>query len=162
ISSSRARNVMPFSTSTTPGRRMGPERPNTLVPGAFGVPSVLNWAAPPSTIDGMADSVSTLLITVGWPQRPDSTGNGGRVLGAAPCEGLEQRGLLAQDEPTGTATQLDAARHGGAQHTGADDAGRLGLCHGPCQSRGRQVGLAVNVQDDARRAHRVGREQRSL
>ena len=73
--------MTPFLTSTTPGRRMGPERPNTLVPGALGVPSAANQAAPPPTMAGMAESVSTLLITVGLPQRPDSTGYGGRVRG---------------------------------------------------------------------------------
>src|SRR5204862_2598218 len=75
------RSVQPASSSTTPGRRSCPESPNTLVP--YPPPSPANHAPPCSTIDGTAHRVSTLLITVGLPQRPASAGNGGRVGGIA-------------------------------------------------------------------------------
>src|SRR5262245_2116997 len=81
MSSSSARSVPPVRASTTPGRLIGPDSPNTFVPGAAGVPSAANHAPPRATIEGTAASVSTLLMTVGRPQSPDSTGNGGRVRG---------------------------------------------------------------------------------
>jgi hypothetical protein len=41
------------------------------------------YAAPPSrTISSALTSVSTLLIAVGWPNRPSVTGNGGLLRGS--------------------------------------------------------------------------------
>ena len=75
--------MTPLRISTTPGRLSEPDSPKTFVPGAFAVPRLANHEPPRDTIAGIAASVSTLLITVGLPQRPDSTGNGGRVRGMA-------------------------------------------------------------------------------
>ena len=109
--------------------RSGPERPKTLVPGDFGVPSPANHAAPRPTMDGMAESVSTLLMTVGLPQSPDSTGNGrtGAGLRAPPLDRFEERGLLAEDEAARAAPQLDAAGEVASEHAGADEAGLFRL-----------------------------------
>src|SRR2546428_14015115 len=64
-----------------PGLFTCPERPKSFVPRP--PPRPANHAPPRATIDGTAQSVSTLLITVGLPQRPASTGNGGRGRGSA-------------------------------------------------------------------------------
>src|SRR4029450_11378669 len=70
------RSVQPSSISTTPGRFRCPERPKSFVPRP--PPRLANHAPPRATIDGTADSVSTLLMTVGLPKSPASTGNRGR------------------------------------------------------------------------------------
>src|SRR5216117_2283886 len=80
-SSSSALSVVPRGTSTIPGRLTWPERPKSLVPPP--PPRLANQAPPSATMDGTAQSVSTLLMTVGLPQSPDSTGKGGRVRGIA-------------------------------------------------------------------------------
>ena len=57
-------------------------RQNSRVPPFFGVPSVAN-ASPPSQNDvrDTAQSVSTLLRTVGHAYSPTTAGNGGRMRG---------------------------------------------------------------------------------
>ena len=75
------RSVQPSSISTTPGRFRCPERPKSFVPRP--PPRLANHAPPRATIEGTAASVSTLLMTVGLPKSPASTGNGGRGLGIA-------------------------------------------------------------------------------
>ncbi len=52
-----------------------------LVPGDDCVPSFLNSAGPDAIIMGTEARVSTLFITVGFPNSPDSAGKGGFGLG---------------------------------------------------------------------------------
>src|SRR5439155_830874 len=80
-SSISVRSVQPTSISTTPGRLRFPERPNSFVPRP--PPSAAKAAPPRATIGTTAKSVSTLLMAVGLPKSPDSTGKGGRVRGIA-------------------------------------------------------------------------------
>ena len=80
--STRSRRVAP--SSKPPRARAGvscPERPKHLMPCPR--PSPVHQAAPRPTMSGTAKSVSTLLITVGRPQSPASTGNGGLARGMA-------------------------------------------------------------------------------
>ena len=81
ISSTISRRVVPIGTSINPPRRIFPARANTLVPLLLAVPKAANFSAPCRMIQGTRASVSTLLISVGLPQRPDSAGNGGRSRG---------------------------------------------------------------------------------
>jgi len=68
MSSMSVRSVPPTSSSTMPGRRRCPERPKSLVPRPS--PRPANQAPPRWTIGGTAQSVSTLLMTVGLPNSP--------------------------------------------------------------------------------------------
>ena len=93
ISSISVRSVHPTSISTTPGRRRCPERPKSLVPRP--PPSAAKAAPPRATIGTTAKSVSTLLMTVGLPKRPDSTGKGGRVRGIARCPSIDSSSAVS-------------------------------------------------------------------
>ena len=81
IFSTMSRNVVPIGTSISPPRRIFPARAKTLVPLLLAVPNAANFSAPCRTIQGARASVSTLLISVGLPHRPDSAGKGGRRRG---------------------------------------------------------------------------------
>src|SRR3990172_5643436 len=72
------RSAVPNGTSYTPGARTAPDTHTSFVPGNSGVPHPPNASAPSVTISGRLQSVSTLLMTVGRPHSPASTGNGGR------------------------------------------------------------------------------------
>src|SRR5439155_12065034 len=58
-------------------------------------PRLANQAPPSRTIGGTAQSVSTLLMTVGLPQSPDSTGKGGRVRGIARWPSMDSRSAVS-------------------------------------------------------------------
>ena len=73
---------MPNSTSYTPGAATAPDTQNSLRTGRPVVPAAANAAPPPSRIGSTLTSVSTLLTTVGWPNSPASTGNGGLLRGS--------------------------------------------------------------------------------
>src|SRR5215213_110421 len=62
---------------------MLPHTEYNLVPVLLGFDSdiPLYHAAPFMMISGTAASVSTLLIVVGWPNTPDTAGNGGLMRG---------------------------------------------------------------------------------
>ena len=76
-----SRMVVPMGTSTSPVNLTFPERANTLVPLLLSVPMDLYFSMPPAKISGNDDNVSTLLITVGLPNKPLTAGNGGRGRG---------------------------------------------------------------------------------
>jgi hypothetical protein len=60
-----------------PGRCTQPDTETTLVPVDCSVPNRRYQSAPRLTMCGTAQSVSTLLISVGPPYRPWIAGNGG-------------------------------------------------------------------------------------
>src|SRR5512140_1788718 len=63
---------------------MLPHTEYSLVPVLFGLSARENFlyhAAPFVRMCGTADSVSTLLIVVGWPKTPATAGNGGLMRG---------------------------------------------------------------------------------
>ncbi len=64
------RSVVPIGISTRPVRRTMPERAKTFVPLLPAVPIEAYQSAPWSRISGRLASVSTLLMTVGLPNRP--------------------------------------------------------------------------------------------
>ena len=74
MSNTISRTVAPIGTSTSPGLRTRPLNDTSLVPGEGSAPTS------DSSI-GRLHRVSTLFITVGLPQSPDSTGKGGLVRG---------------------------------------------------------------------------------
>jgi hypothetical protein len=113
---------------------MLPERQKSFGPVEPSVPIALNAAAPPSspTMWRTLTSVSTLLIAVGFPNSPTSTGNGGLVAGLAALalDRLEERRLLAADVRTGAASQLDvqlAEQPGVARRRDRAEESRLGV-----------------------------------
>src|SRR5690348_7295369 len=78
MSSTIERNAVPMGTSISPVFLILPASANTLVPLLFSVPIVENHSGPLRIIEGTFAKVSTLLMSVGQPQSPDSAGNGGR------------------------------------------------------------------------------------
>src|ERR1035438_7520867 len=81
ISSTTSRIVIPMGTSIRPPRWIFPASANTFVPRLVLVPNAANALAPWRRIHGTQASVSTLLMMVGLPRKPGSTGYGGRSLG---------------------------------------------------------------------------------
>ena len=72
-----------------PGRSTHPERQNSRVPVESGVP-IRAYAAPPIvSTSSTFTSVSTLLIPVGLPNSPRSTGNGGLLRGSPRLPSIE-------------------------------------------------------------------------
>src|SRR6516225_2799478 len=69
--------VIPMGTSMSPLLRILPVSEKTLVPLLFSVPSPAYHSGPPLRIGTTLAKVSTLLIKVGYPQRPLSAGYGG-------------------------------------------------------------------------------------
>ena len=87
--SSSSRRVIPCSTSYTPGASTQPERQNRRGPVESGVP-ILAYSEPPSvSTSSTFTSVSTLLIPVGLPKTPRSTGNGGLLRGSPRLPSIE-------------------------------------------------------------------------
>ncbi|OQC42886.1 MAG: hypothetical protein BWX66_00258 [Deltaproteobacteria bacterium ADurb.Bin058] len=65
---------VPMATSTRPVRSTFPDKAKTLVPLLSSVPSDENASAPLAMILGTFAKVSTLLITVGLPNKPRTEG----------------------------------------------------------------------------------------
>ena len=74
ISKMISRRVMPIGTSTSPVRAILPARAKTFVPLLFSVPIEAYQAPPLRMIGAMLAKVSTLLMSVGWPQSPLTAG----------------------------------------------------------------------------------------
>ena len=139
----------PRRTSTTPGRAIGPERPKILVPATSASRALRTTRHRGRRSSGIAESVSTLLMTVGLPQRPDSTGNGGGCA-AARAGPRSTRG--APSPRRGRSRRRRAAarrRHAKsrAEDAIAEEAGGSPARTARAQPRRREVGLAVHVED---------------
>ena len=80
--SSSAPSVVPKGISYTPGLVTQPLRQKSRVPVLCAVPVAANAAPPSITIGSTFTSVSTLLTTVGLPNNPCVTGNGGLLRGS--------------------------------------------------------------------------------
>ena len=81
---------------------------------------------------------------------------------AAALERLHQRRLLAQDEPARAAPDLGRDRELAAEHALAHEARRARLLQRPLDVARGQMRLAVDVEDHARSARRVGGQQRAF
>jgi hypothetical protein len=68
---------VPRGSSQRPGRFTRPLTPYSFVPPSPVRLAFLNQSTPFETMCGTLQMVSTLLTTVGLPQRPDTAGNGG-------------------------------------------------------------------------------------
>ena len=66
--------MTPIGTSTRPVLLSLPASEKTLVPGLSAVPSERYQSTPRSTIGATFAQVSTLLMLVGLPHRPDAAG----------------------------------------------------------------------------------------
>ncbi len=73
--------MTPIGTSTSPVLLSLPASEKTFVPLLPSVPIAANQAAPFRMIGATLAQVSTLLMLVGLPHRPETAGNGGRVRG---------------------------------------------------------------------------------
>jgi len=69
-----SRKVIPMGTSINPLPAIFPAKAKTFVPEDFSIPIALKASPPFFIIQGIFAQVSTLLIFVGLPQRPDSAG----------------------------------------------------------------------------------------
>jgi hypothetical protein len=107
---------MPIGTSMRPVLFTRPASAKTLVPLLFSVPMPANQSPPLRRMGAMLAKVSTLLISVGQPHRPDSAGKGGRGRGwpRLPFDGGDQRGFLAADKGAGAQPDLDVEAEVGA------------------------------------------------
>src|ERR1035441_7524788 len=76
ISSTICLRGVPIGTSIRPVLAILPASANTFVPLLLPVPMAAYQSAPLRMIGGMFARVSTLLISVGQPQRPLSAGKG--------------------------------------------------------------------------------------
>src|SRR5258708_1952248 len=77
------RSVTPNSYSYSPGRSTQPDRQNSRVPVESAVPISAKAGPPIRRISGTQSSVSTLLMAVGLPNRPDCAGYRGLLRGSA-------------------------------------------------------------------------------
>src|SRR4030042_5331260 len=72
---------VPSGISTRPVLCTLPTREKTLVPGLLALPVSVNQAGPLETMGATLYQVSTLLMLVGFSQRPLCAGKGGRGRG---------------------------------------------------------------------------------
>ena len=103
MSKTSSPRVVPMGTSTRPVLVTFPERAKTLVPLLVGVPMELNHSHPLRKIWRMLARVSTLLMIVGFCQRPLLAGKGGLGRGC-PRDALDrgdQGRFLAADKGPG-------------------------------------------------------------
>jgi hypothetical protein len=96
--SSSARSVVPNGTSYRPGRSTEPERQKRRVPVEPSVPRCANARPPSRTMSSTFTSVSTLLMTVGLPNRPESTGNGGLLRGSPRRPSIELKSAVSSPQ----------------------------------------------------------------
>jgi len=90
ISKMISRRVVPMGTSTSPEFLTFPVSAKTLVPLESAVPILVNQSAPLVRMTGMFAHVSTLLMMVGFSQRPDCAGNGGFGVGIPRFPSMER------------------------------------------------------------------------
>ncbi len=98
ISKMISRSVVPMGTSMRPELFTLPVSAKTLVPFVVAVPILLNQSAPLLMMTGMLARVSTLLMTVGRPQRPLTAGNGGRGLGMPRLPSMDWRSAVSSPQ----------------------------------------------------------------
>ena len=128
--SSSWRSVAPNGSSYKPGRSTRPDTQNSFVPGRR---CRCRWRRTAgrrgSTIGSTLTSVSTLLTSVGRPNKPDLDGERRLRAGlaAVPLERVEQRRLLAADVGAGADAQLEVEVEAEAHHVGAQEAAAVGL-----------------------------------
>ena len=106
-----------------PVRAILPARAKTFVPLLFSVPIEAYQAPPLRTIGAMLAKVSTLLMRVGWPQRP-LVGRVGRARprrAAVALDRGDEGRLLAADEGAGADADVDAEAEAGVEDAAAQE-----------------------------------------
>ena len=159
-----SRSVIPIGTSIRPVLATRPASANTLVPLLFSVPIAANHSAPLRTMGAILAKVSTLLISVGHSQRPDSAREGRTRprRAALAFDAGDQRRLLAADKGAGAQPYVDVEAEARAADAVAQQAQALGLLDGRLEVLHRQRILGAHVDEALLRAHRVGRRSPCL
>src|ERR1019366_2338152 len=98
ISSTICLRGVPIGTSIRPVLAILPASANTFVPLLLPVPMAAYQSAPLRMIGGMFARVSTLLISVGQPQRPLSAGKGGRGRGGPRLPSIEAMRVVSSPQ----------------------------------------------------------------
>ena len=115
-------------------------------------------------ISGTLTRVSTLLIAVGLPNSPTSTGNGGLFRGSGRFPSIDSNSAVSS--PTMYAPAPMRSSMSNAQPlpwtSVAQQAGRAGLCQGGLETLARQRVLAAQVEVAARGAARERRDGHRL
>ena len=106
ISSMISRSVVPIGISTRPTFVILPPSANTFVPFDVSVPMELYHEAPCLIICAMFAYVSTLLSSVGLPNRPFTAGNGGLGLGSPLLPSIEVRSAVSSPQTNAPAPSL--------------------------------------------------------
>ena len=97
-SSMRCRSVTPKGTSYTPGRATSPDTQNNFGPVDFSVPKRANASAPCAKMYGIFASVSTLLMTVGLPNKPYVAGKGGFMRGKPRLPSIDSNSAVSSPQ----------------------------------------------------------------
>src|SRR3974377_502907 len=112
ISSTISLKEVPIGTSTSPVLRILPARAKTFVPLLFSVPIAANQSGPLRMMTGMLAKVSTLLMRVGFPQRPAAGGGGGEGGGGRRPAAPRWRGGAFSPRRKRRRGRRSANRHG--------------------------------------------------
>ena len=137
-----------MGTSTRPVLFTAPTREKTLVPLLFSVPmAAIPFGAVVDDLAATLAQVSTLLITVGLPQRPAAAGIGrpGAGLADIAFHGGDEGRFFAADKGPGALADLDVEVEAGAQDIGAQEARFPGLVDGQGQALHRQGIFVAHV-----------------
>ena len=149
MSNTISRRVVPIGTSTSPVFTTRPARAKTLVPLLVAVPIAANQSPPLRMMGAMLANVSTLLMSVGRPQSPDTAGYGGRGLGVPRPPSMDAMSAVSSPHtnapaPSRTSTSNANSR---VQHGRAEVAAPPGLVDRLAEAgdRERVLGSAVDV-----------------
>ena len=82
-----------------PGRATWPDRQKSFGPVEIPPAPIAAYASPPiSRMSGTLASVSTLLTTVGLPNSPTSTGNGGLLRGSPRLPSIDSKSAVSSPQ----------------------------------------------------------------
>ena len=160
----RSRSVAPNSTSYVPGLATWPDRQNSLGPVDVGVP-ICAYASPPIvTMCGMLASVSTLLTTVGLPNSPISTGNGGLLRGSPRLPSIDSKRAVSSPQmyaPAPRRSSMSKVNVGAQDRSTQQPGGAGGIDRVSDTGLGLGV-FAADIQVADARAGREGRDGHRL
>ena len=100
------RSVDPMGTSARPPLTTLPASEKALVPLHVSLPMAAYAAAPWAMIHATLAKVSTLLMLVGLPQRPETAGNGGRFRGMPRSPMMEAMSAVSSPQTKAPAPSL--------------------------------------------------------
>src|SRR6185437_3629925 len=140
------RSVTPNSYSYRPGRSTWPDRQNSRVPVEFSVPMAAKAGPPIRRISRTQSSVSTLLMAVGFPNRPDCAGNGGLLRGSARLPSIELHSAVSSPAMYAPAPRLTStSKAKPSPITSAPRKPRALACSTACRSRASASGYSPRM-----------------